>query len=97
MGMENRINLGIVGACGRGGSFREALAYLREKVRVRAVCDINVAALPQAAQQLGAEEQYTEYEEMLDRSQLDAVLIGTPMPLHVPQAIAALERNLHVL
>ena len=93
----SKIHLGIVGACGRGGSFRHALAYLQDKVLVQAVCDINAAALPQAAQQLGAAEQYTEYEEMLARSALDAVLIGTPMPLHVPQAIAALERGLHVL
>jgi predicted dehydrogenase len=34
---------------------------------------------------------------MLERSNLDAVLIGTPMPFHVPQSVAALSRNIHVL
>jgi predicted dehydrogenase len=40
---------------------------------------------------------YTDYVEMLERSDLDAVIIGTPMHLHAPQSIAALERDLHVL
>jgi predicted dehydrogenase len=34
---------------------------------------------------------------MLDGARLDAVAIGTPMQLHAPQAIAALERGIHVL
>ena len=34
---------------------------------------------------------------MLDRSDVDAVVIGTPMQLHASQAVAALERGVHVL
>jgi predicted dehydrogenase len=34
---------------------------------------------------------------MLIRSDLDAVILGTPMPLHVPQAIQALQAHKHVL
>jgi predicted dehydrogenase len=34
---------------------------------------------------------------MLAHAELDAVIVGTPMQFHVPQAVAALERNLHVL
>ena len=33
---------------------------------------------------------------MLEKSDLDGVIIATPMPLHAPQAIAALNRGLHV-
>ncbi|MCS6775876.1 MAG: Gfo/Idh/MocA family oxidoreductase [Chloroherpetonaceae bacterium] len=90
------IRLGIVGACGRGASFRSALEAL-PMFQVRAVCDTNAEGLPEAAARLGAELQYTDYERMLDDAGLDAVLIGTPMPWHVPQAIAALERGIHVL
>ena len=94
--MARNIRLGIVGACGRGSSFKSACDAL-PNVSVAAVCDTNEAELPAAANRLGAELKYTSYEEMLDRARLDAVIIGTPMPLHVPQAIAALERDLHVL
>ena len=34
---------------------------------------------------------------MLDGARLDAVALGTPMQLHAPQAIQALERGIHVL
>ena len=91
-----KLNLGIVGACGRGGSFKAVLDALPD-VRVHAVCDINADALPEAAERLGASESYTDYAQMLASSDLDAVLIGTPMPLHVPQSIAALEAGLYVL
>ncbi|NQT91552.1 MAG: Gfo/Idh/MocA family oxidoreductase [Lentisphaerae bacterium] len=90
------INLGIVGACGRGASFKLACDAL-DDVRTHAVCDANAEQLPQAAETLGATESYTDYEEMLERSELDAVILGTPMPLHVPQGLAALRKGLHVL
>jgi predicted dehydrogenase len=91
-----QIKLGIVGACGRGGTFRgmfEAISALR----LHAICDVNAAELENARVRLGAEQAYSNYDEMLDKANLDAVLLGTPMPLHVPQAIAALQHNLHVL
>jgi predicted dehydrogenase len=90
------IRIGVVGACGRGGSFRDAL-QLVGGARVEAVCDANEACLPEAQERLGASEAYVQYDAMLDESALDAVVLGTPMPFHVPQAISALERGLHVL
>ncbi|HZO87522.1 MAG TPA: Gfo/Idh/MocA family oxidoreductase [Chthonomonadaceae bacterium] len=93
---EQIIRLGIVGACGRGASFKAACDAL-PNVQVQAVCDINAEGLPAAAERLGAREQYTDYEAMLERADIDAVILGTPMPLHVPQAIAALKRDKHVL
>jgi predicted dehydrogenase len=96
MGVLSKLNIGIVGACGRGASFRLACEAV-EGVRIHAACDTNAEALPEAAARLGAAEAYTDYEEMLARSELDAVIVGTPMPLHVRQSIAALEAGLHVL
>lgn len=90
------IKIGIVGACGRGSSFKGACDAI-EGVEVLAVCDTYAEGLPAAAERLGAKEQYTDYETMLAKSEIDAVIIGTPMPLHVPQALAALQQNKHVL
>ncbi len=95
MGALERLNVGIVGAAGRGASFREALAA--NGARIRAVCDVRAETLDQCAARLGAEEQYADYERMLERADLDAVVIGTPMQFHVPQSIAALQGGLHVL
>ncbi|MHB1294136.1 MAG: Gfo/Idh/MocA family protein [Anaerolineae bacterium] len=91
-----RLNVGIVGAAGRGGSFKGVFDAL-PTARIHAVCDTNAEALEQAATRLGATESYTDYETMLARSELDVVLLGTPMPFHVPQAIAALSQGVHVL
>ncbi|MGQ9632494.1 MAG: Gfo/Idh/MocA family protein [bacterium] len=96
MGALEKLNLGIVGACGRGASFKRACDAI-DAVRIHAVCDIKTEELHGAALRLGASEEYSDYETMLERSDLDAVILGTPMPLHVPQAIAALRRGLHVL
>ena len=96
MKSRDKLHLGIVGACGRGASFRAACEALTT-VTVHAVCDTNADKLTAARERLGAREQYTDYAEMLEKSDIDAVIIGTPMQFHVPQAVAALQRNLHVL
>ena len=89
------ITAGIVGTGRRGGSFRAGLDAAG--IRVTAVCDVDPAGLADTAARVGARQRYLDYEQMLDRSRIDAVIIATPMQLHVPMAIAALERDIHVL
>lgn len=96
MGTLHMLNVGIAGAGGRGANFKSA-CEATGRVAIHAVCDTNAESLPAARAQLGAREQYTDFGEMIERSELDAVIIGTPMQFHAPQAIAALGRNLHVL
>jgi len=91
----DKVNIGIVGAVGRGKSF--AVPFEANGARILAVCDIQADKLDEVARTLGAEETYVSFEEMIEKSDLDAVAIGTPMPFHVPQAILALKKGLHVL
>lgn len=91
-----KLNIGIVGACGRGSSFR-AICEAIPGVRLHALCDLNSEALAAAADSCGVSETYEHYEDMLSSAELDAVIIGTPMHLHVSQSIAALTRGLHVM
>ena len=93
---SEEIRIGVVGAAGRGGSFFRSLRAL-EGVRVSAACDVNVEGLAEAARQWSIPQTFTEYEALLDSGAADAVVIGTPMALHAPQAIAALQRGVHVL
>ena len=95
MSVLETINLGVVGACGRGRFACHAAPQL-DGVRLHAVCDLDCENLDALAAQAGAEP-YTDYEAMLDSAGLDAVVVATPMPLHVPQSIAALRRGIHVL
>jgi predicted dehydrogenase len=92
--MKNELKVGIVGAP-RGSGFVRAIQTVSETELV-AVCDIRKDVLDQRADQFGIEQRYTEYEEMVD-ADLDIIVVATPMPLHVPQAVMALERGKHVL
>ena len=94
--MDNSIHLGIVGAGGRGMAFRIP-ALEDDRVDVQAVCDVSQEGLERATEAFDALEGYTDYHEMLWQSSIDAVLIATPKEYHVPQSVAALERDLDVL
>ena len=96
MATAQKINLGIVGVGGRGGGFKRATGPI-DSIRIHAVCDTDAERLEEAAGSLGASEAFADYGEMLASPDLEAVLVGTPMPYHAAQAIAALERGIHVL
>jgi predicted dehydrogenase len=53
--------------------------------------------LEDCKEKLGALEKYSDYDQMLQTSELDAVIVGTPMHFHVEQSIKALKRDIHVL
>jgi len=64
-------------------------------VTVVAICDIDPDNLKKAIESATAAgntpEAYTEFRKMLDRKDIDAVVIATPVDLHKEMAIAALE------
>lgn len=93
--MESKIKIGIVGACGRGAGFTDGCRDAG--VTIGALCDTNRKRLQETVKTMGAVEAYESYEAMLDKAKLDAVIVATPMPFHVPMAIAALERDISVL
>lgn len=95
--MSKAIKFGVVGAAGRGKSFFSAIIN-NPNVDITALCDINMDMLAETAAQNNLKcRLYSDYEEMIEKSGVDAVLIGTPVHFHVPQVIAALERNISVL
>ncbi len=96
MNTIEKLNIGIVGACGRGANFCTIFDTM-PGVRLHAMCDLNSEALASAAATCKVHETYEHFDDMLNSSELDAVIIGTPMHLHVPQSIAALDCGLHVL
>ena len=87
------IKVGIVGARAQTTltGFREL-----ENVEVTAVCDLNEDCMNRIADEFQIEHRYRVFDDMLE-SDIDAVVIATPMQCHVPQAIAALEAGKHVL
>ncbi len=87
------IRFAVIGA-GRGKSFIKSAESLGQKVEIVAVCDRNTEALQPWKDTLRI---YTDYNQVLNDPNVDAVCIATPVPLHAPQAIAALNAGKHVL
>ena len=91
--MSKKIKVGIAGV--RGLSTLMGLRAI-EDVEITAMCDLDEAHLNDAAAKIGCEKKYRVFDDMLE-SDIDAVIIATPMQCHVPQAIAAMEAGKHVL
>jgi len=84
-----------------GNRSRAALAGLRSmpECQIVAVCDIDEAALERVGELSGvpASGRFLQYDELLERAKPDAVFVATPMDLHVPQSIQALDAGINVL
>ena len=91
--MADKLKVGVAGLH-RGSSFIPAFTSIAE-TEVAAICDVDEETLETVADQYGIEKRFTEYEQMLDS--VDIVALGTPEDMHVPQSVAALERNKHVI
>lgn len=62
-----------------------------------ALCDNDGAKARALADRFGVPDVYTDFEELLDSDELDAVVIATPNHLHEPHVLSALRKKLHVL
>lgn len=98
------VRIGFIGVGGRGSGLLSVLLSLPETL-VPAVCDINEANLNRAIETVkaargAAPEGYSkgpyDYRRMLERNDLDAVLIATPMELHAAMAVDAMKAGKHV-
>ena len=74
-------------------------AYLRypEKVKLTAVCDIREKAARTYAKAVGISSVYTNFEELLNKEEIDAVDICTIHDQHKNQTILAAEAGKHIL
>ncbi|MEF3305995.1 Gfo/Idh/MocA family protein [Paenibacillus sp. GYB003] len=96
MNGKQQLRIGIVGAAGRPRAFKQAIAD-HPRATVAALCDVTEERLRQASAHFGAYPAYLSYETMLEEAELDAVIVGTPMQVHVEQTLLALKRGLHVI
>lgn len=87
------LKVGIAGA--RGISNMLGFRSIPD-VEVTALCDLHEGLLQHQAKLLNIPNTFRIYEDMLE-SDIDAVVISTPMQLHVQQTILALEAGKHVL
>jgi UDP-N-acetyl-2-amino-2-deoxyglucuronate dehydrogenase len=93
---DRRIRFGVVG-CGRISKNNiAALKQHASEAEIVAVCDIDPAALAEAQAATGAKG-YARYDDLLEKADVDAVVLSTPSGLHAGQAILAAQAGRHVV
>jgi len=101
LGANDRLNFAIIGLNGRGYAHLSSLKANSMAARVSHVCDVETNILKkfadEAKQELGyAPATGTDFREILQLKEVDAVTIATPDHWHAPMAIAALRAGKHV-
>ncbi len=89
MGANDRVRIGFIGLGNRGDQVLGA--FLEHKdADVAAVCDIYQPYVDFASKKIGTNpEQFRDYRKVLDRKDLDAVVVATPDHWHALQTIHA--------
>ena len=95
--MKDGVRIAVVGA----GAIAQlthipVLSKLRGASLV-ALCDNDGAKARALADRFGIPDVFTDFEELLESDELDAVVITTPNHLHEPHVLSALRAKLHVL
>ena len=93
------VRAGIVGCGGQGGVLIENCPA--SHMHLVAVCDIAPDNFEKGLEKVRvlhdpAAEGYTDFEAMLKRSDIEAVVVAAPLWLHEPFTVAALEAGKHV-
>ena len=94
--MEERVRVGLVGL-GRMGRFHAAnLAGRIPGARLVRVVDVDEKIARENAEGLGGVEWSTDYGDLLDDGEIEAVVVASPTPLHAEMTEAAAGAGKHV-
>jgi predicted dehydrogenase len=95
-GSNQAVRYGFIGSGTQGCTLLRFLATIAEG-RCVANCDIYPPNLKKGVEAIGSKpDTYGDYRRVLDRKDIDAVLIATPLYLHAQMTIDSLEAGKHV-
>ena len=92
IGLNEKLNLGIIGTANRAAA---NIAGLREENLV-AICDVDENFLGSLGQKLPAAKQYIDFRDLIEKENLDGIVISTADHTHAPAALQAIDAGLHV-
>jgi len=93
----DHVRIGIIGTSYWVDEFHLPILQDHPHALVHALCGRNAARLEALANKFGVKKTFTDYRQMLEAGNLDAVIICTPEDQHYPMTMAALDVGLHVL
>lgn len=95
MPVRRLVRFGVIG-CGDIAN-ASYLPALQKKAELIATCDVMEERARRSKENWGAKEYYTNYDEMLEKADIDAVVITTPHATHAQLVIKAAKAGKHVL
>ena len=90
------IRIGLIGAGRMGKVFAHTLAFSVSEVELLAVADVDPQTSQEVAARYGAKYHYTDYHELLQRDDIDAVVVVTPTNTHAEVIQAAAASGKHI-
>ena len=96
LGANDRINVALIGLGARGSDHLNLVLQHRANksdIEIVALCDVYQKRLSMASAKAPAAKTYVHHQEVLQRSDIDAVFIATPDHWHAPITLAAMERG----
>ena len=96
-GPNDQINIAVIGPGGSRGGYRQGLHDTmniagKPGCKVVAACDVDEVHLKEAVAKFGPDcKGYKDFRDVLDRKDIDAVVIGTPDHWHTVISIAAMK------
>jgi hypothetical protein len=92
--LHNKLNIGVVGAGGKGASDTDACA----SENIVALCDADQKTLTERGAKYPQARLFQDYRKMFDQmgKELDAVIVATPDHHHAPASMRALQMRKHV-
>ena len=93
---EQKVRLGIIGVTGRaeGNLNEEGNAIASQEIV--AICDVDESNLAKAAKRFDKAARYADFRKLLERKDLDGVVISTADHCHAPATLIALSTSKHV-
>lgn len=96
--MAKKLKIGIIGSGGIAqGAHMKGYAAIPDLCEMVAVCDVNPEVAKKAADMYSVGKTYTDYKELLNDPEIDAVSVATPNKYHVGPTVDALKAGKHVL
>jgi predicted dehydrogenase len=96
MSANDVIQVGLIGTGARGSGLATLMQSIPD-LKVVACCDIQPENLANGMSKADkSAKAYTNYKELLEDKNIDAVVIATPLFLHYPMALDALAAGKHV-
>jgi len=95
MGANNRVNLGIIGCGWKGGGHIKDFPKLPD-VSLLAVSDPDATRMGEVTVNTPTVAKYQDFRKILDRKDVDAVVIATPNHWHALACIMACQAGKHV-